>query len=208
MDLGGPFRSAGRPCGRVRAPCRNARSGSARVRSPERRSAELSGRVGSGCGRARHGSRSGPGAAGASRSQSATISPGCGCSAASPATAAMSCLPVTIAQENDMGCDPTRPFAACQWARLMEEPIGNMRSGDLSARVSRTRTKTPALAHLLKRSCTVLGRPDHPSRGRPRHRAGPRHPENTVRHSPIIDSCNPVRLVRQERPKKPSSEVR
>ncbi len=45
------------------------------------------------------------------------------------------------------------PFfaAACWWARIMELSMSSMLSGDLSARVSKTRTQTPALAHLLKR---------------------------------------------------------
>lgn len=45
------------------------------------------------------------------------------------------------------------PFfaAACWWARMMELSMSSMLSGDLSARVSKTRTQTPALAHLLKR---------------------------------------------------------
>jgi hypothetical protein len=46
---------------------------------------------------------------------------------------------------------PFFPPAACWWARMIELSIKAMEPGDLAAKVSNTRTQTPARAHRLKR---------------------------------------------------------
>jgi hypothetical protein len=49
---------------------------------------------------------------------------------------------------------------------MIELSIRSTLSGDLSARVSKTRTQTPALAHLLKRLQIVVDGPKHSGRSR------------------------------------------
>ena len=46
---------------------------------------------------------------------------------------------------------PFFPPAACWWARMIELSIKAMEPGDLAAKVSNTRSQTPARAHRLKR---------------------------------------------------------
>lgn len=46
---------------------------------------------------------------------------------------------------------PFFPPAACWWARMMELSIRAIEPGDLAAKVSNTRTQTPARAQRLKR---------------------------------------------------------
>ena len=46
---------------------------------------------------------------------------------------------------------PFFPPAACWWARMIELSMNAIECGDLAAKVSNTRTQTPALAQRLKR---------------------------------------------------------
>ena len=46
---------------------------------------------------------------------------------------------------------PFFPPAACWWARMMELSINAIEPGDLAAKISNTRTHTPARAQRLKR---------------------------------------------------------